>query len=271
MGSFDFDRWSYRLVLGALGAIALTIMVAPVIVVLVISFTADNAMRFPPSGFSLRWYEALLDTVASSQIHRAALNTIQVGLWATAIGTVLALLAGLALARRRGPGARTADTLFVTPLLLPQIAFAVAALVFFSLIGFDAAKPAVIIGHIVVCVPLAYKTISASLSQLDPALLESSSSLGAGRLRTFRRITLPIILPGIAAGAFLLFMASKDNVAVSLFLSDARTNMLPIRMWQMMEGTLDVRVAAVSGVLIFATLALMLVMERLVRISERVS
>ncbi len=107
------------------------------------------------------------------------------------------------------------------------------------------------------------------LSQLDPALLENSASLGAGRLRTFCRITLPILLAGIGAGAFLLFMASNENVAVSLFLSDARTNMLPIRMWQVLEGTLDIHVAAVSGVLVVATLVLMLAMERYVRISER--
>jgi putative spermidine/putrescine transport system permease protein len=265
----DLDLWSYRVALGVLGTLSLVIMIGPVLVVLAISLTADSSMRFPPSGYSLRWYEALFDPVRSAQIHRAAINTIQVGLWATAIGTLLALLAALALARARGAAARSADTLFVTPLMLPQISFAVAALVFFSMIGFEAAKPAIVIGHVVVCVPLVYKTISASLSQLDPALLESSASLGAGRLRTFRRITLPIILPGIGAGAFLLFMASKDNVAVSLFLSDARTNMLPIRMWQMLEGTLDVRVAAVSGVLILGTLALMLVMERFVRISDR--
>jgi putative spermidine/putrescine transport system permease protein len=268
-GRVDLDRLSYRLVLGALGALALTIMIGPVLIVLIISFTADSAMRFPPSGFSLRWYEALFDASRSSQIHRAAWNTVEVGLWATAIGTLLALLAALALVRARSRAARAADTLFVTPLMLPQIAFAVAALVFFSLVGFEAATPSLVIGHVIVCVPLAFKTISASLSQLDPALLESSSSLGAGRFRTFRRITLPIVLPGIAAGAFLIFMASKDNVAVSLFLSDARTNMLPIRMWQMLEGALDVRVAAVSGILILATLVLMLAMERLVRISER--
>jgi len=265
----DIDLWSYRLVTGLLGTLALVIMVGPVVIVMIISFTADASMRFPPSGLSLRWYEALFDPVRSSQIHRAAWNTVEVGLWATAIGTLLALLAALALARARGVAARSADTLFVTPLMLPQISFAVAALVFFSMIGFEAAKPAIVIGHVIVCVPLVYKTIGASLSQLDPALLESSASLGAGPVRTFRRITLPIIMPGVAAGAFLLFMASKDNVAVSLFLSDARTNMLPIRMWQMLEGTLDVRVAAVSGVLILATLALMLAMERFVRISER--
>jgi putative spermidine/putrescine transport system permease protein len=115
-----------------------------------------------------------------------------------------------------------------------------------------------------------FRTTLASLTQLDPSLLESSASLGAGRFTTFRRITLPLIAPGIAAGAFLSFIASIDNVPVSLFLSNARTDMLPIRMWGMMESRLDVRVAAASGVLIASVIVLMVVMERLVGLSRRI-
>ena len=97
----------------------------------------------------------------------------------------------------------------------------------------------------------------------------SSQSLGASWLYTLRRVTLPLIAPGIAAGAFLAFMASIDNVPVSLFLSNARTDTLPIRMWGMMESTLDVRVAAVSGVLITAAFLLMLLMEWTVGLTRR--
>ncbi len=107
-----------------------------------------------------------------------------------------------------------------------------------------------VIGHTVVCVPYVVRTTVAALAQLDPALLESSASLGASRLYTFRRVTLPLIRPGILAGAFIAFMSSFDNVPVSLFLRDARTDMLPIRMWQDLEGKLDVTIAAVSGVMI---------------------
>ena len=118
-------------------------------------------------------------------------------------------------------------------------------------------------------VPFVLRTTSASLSQLDPALLESSASLGARWFYTFRRITLPILAPGMAAGAFLAFMASLDNVPISLFLSGPRTDMLPIRLWGMMESTLDVRIAAVSGVMTVTVLALMLLMERLVGLTKR--
>jgi putative spermidine/putrescine transport system permease protein len=104
---------------------------------------------------------------------------------------------------------------------------------------------------------------------MDPALLESSASLGASRWYGFRRITLPLIRPGVLAGAFIAFMSSFDNVPVSLFLRDARTDMLPIRMWQDLEGRLDVTIAAMSGVIVVITLVMMIVMERAVGLSRR--
>jgi putative spermidine/putrescine transport system permease protein len=104
---------------------------------------------------------------------------------------------------------------------------------------------------------------------MDSALLESSASLGASRLYSFWRIAFPLIRPGIMAGAFIAFMSSFDNVPVSLFLRDARTDMLPIRMWQDLEGRLDVTIAALSGVIILVTLIMMILMERVVGLSRR--
>ena len=143
------------------------------------------------------------------------------------------------------------------------------SLMFFALLGLRPSLTHLIGGHLVVIAPFVFRTTLATVTQLEPALLESSASLGAGRFMTFRRITLPLIAPGIFAGAFLAFVASMDNVPVSLFLSSARTDMLPIRMWGMMESTLDPRIAAVSGVLIAAAFLLMLVMEWTVGLTRR--
>ena len=118
------------------------------------------------------------------------------------------------------------------------------------------------LGHVVVCVPFVLRTTLAALTQLDAALLDASYSLGADWWTTFRRITLPLIGRGIGAGAFLAFMASFDNVPVSLFLADERTEVLPIHLWQQIETNLDVRTAAVSGLIVIFTLLLMLVAER---------
>src|SRR5439155_8451958 len=150
--------------------------------------------------------------------------------------TVLATLASVALARRSGTWVRALDTFFMSPLILPMLAFGLAALMYFTFMGFRPSLALIAIGHVVVVAPLALRTTSASMSQLDPALLETSASLGASWLYTFRRVTLPVIAPGIAAGAFLAFVASLDNVPVSLFLSGPQSDMLPIRMWGMMES-----------------------------------
>lgn len=260
---------SYVLVVGALAVVALVILVAPVLVVLATSFTDSRSIRFPPQGFSLRWYELLLDGVRSRPIHRAAGNTLEVAAFAAGLATILGTAAAVALARAGGRAARALDAFFMAPLVLPGLAFGLAALMYFTILGFRPSIALLVAGHLVVVTPFLLRTVGASLSQLDPALLDASRSLGAGRAMTFRRVTLPLIAPGIAAGAFLAFMASVDNVPVSLFLSSARTDMLPIRMWGMMESTLDVRVAAVSGTLIIIAFVLMLVMERLTGLTRR--
>lgn len=260
---------SYGLVVGGLALVGLVIIVAPVIVVLMTSFTEGQALKFPPKGFSLAWYEQLFDPVKSRQIHRTAGNSLYIAAFSTLVGVLLATLAALGLARSRTRLARAADGLFMSPLVLPGITFGLAALVYFSLLGFRPSIELMIAGHLIVTFPFILRTTTASLSQLDPALLDSSQSLGASWFYTLRRVTLPLIAPGIVAGAFLAFMASIDNVPVSLFLSNARTDTLPIRMWGMMESTLDVRVAAVSGVLIAAAFVLMLIMEWTVGLTRR--
>lgn len=262
------DR-GYQLVMGALAALALLVLVAPVLIVLVTSFTTSAALRFPPPDLSTRWYAELFDTTRSAHIHRAAGNSLWVAGCATLGATTLAVLAALSLGRGRRPAARALEAAFLSPLVLPTLAYGLATLMFFSLLGLRPSLTHLIGGHLVVVAPFVFRTTLASLTQLDPALLESSASLGASPLMTFRRVTLPIIAPGIFAGAFLAFVASMDNVPVSLFLSSARTDMLPIRMWGMMESTLDVRVAAVSGVLIAAVLLLMLAMDRLTGLTRR--
>ena len=265
----SFGDISYGLVIGGLALLAVTIIVAPVVIVLMTSFTEGQTIKFPPKGFSFAWYEALFDSSKSRQIHRTAGNSLHVAAFSTLFGVLLGTLASLGLARNRSKLARAADSFFMSPLVLPGITFGLAALVYFSLLGFRPSLDLMIAGHLIVTLPFILRTTTASLSQLDPALLDSSQSLGASWLYTLRRVTLPLIAPGIAAGAFLAFMASIDNVPVSLFLSNARTDTLPIRMWGMMESTLDVRVAAVSGVLITAAFVLMLIMEWTVGLTRR--
>ena len=198
----------------------------------------------------------------------AAWNSLKVGAMATAASVVLGTLGALAIAGSRARWARALDSLFMSPLLLPGLAFGFAALMTVSLLGLELSLVTLTLGHIVVCAPFVLRTTVASLAQLDPALLESSASLGAGPVFTFRRVTLPLIGRGIGAGAFIAFMASFDNIPVSLFLSDARTEVLPIHLWQIIDTHLDVRAASASALLVVMTLVLMLAAERLAGVSK---
>jgi putative spermidine/putrescine transport system permease protein len=257
--SVPWDVWSIRLVFGVLSAVALVFLVAPTLIVLITSFTASQSLRFPPPGFSLRWYAALWD---ADQMQRAAWNSLLIAFWTMVISVVLGTAASLAIARSRSPWLRAADLLFMSPLLLPALAFGFAALIFVNKLGFAPSIPFLVLGHVIVCVPFVLRTTLAALSQLDPALLEASESLGGGPWMTFRRVILPLISSGMGAGAFLAFMASFDNVPVSLFLADERTEVLPIHLWQQIETNLDVRTAAASGLIVLVTLVLMLLAER---------
>ena len=260
------ERWSFGVALGVLGGIAMALLVAPTVIVLVTSFTDAYSLKFPPPGYSVRWYAALWND--SPEIVAAALLSLEIAAIATAVSTVLAVAAALALARRRQAWARFLDSVFMSPLMLPTLALGLALLMMFNLMNQGLSTLTLVIGHVAICAPYILRTTSASLIQLDPVLLESARSLGARPLFVFRTVTLPLVLPGIAAGAFIAFMASFDNVAISLFLSDARSEVLPIRMWHIIEASLDVRAAAASGVLIAFTIVLGLVMERLAGISR---
>jgi putative spermidine/putrescine transport system permease protein len=262
----DWEALSLRLVFGALAAIAVVFLVGPTVIMVLTSFTASQSLKFPPDGLSLRWYAALLD---ADQMQAAAWNSLVVAFWTTVLSVLLGTTAALGIARSRSPLARACDVLFMSPLLLPALAFGFAALIFIHKLGFAPSIPFLVLGHTVVCVPFVLRTTIAALSQLDPALLDASQSLGAGSWMTFRRVTLPLIAPGLGAGAFLAFMASFDNVPVSLFLADERSEMLPIHLWQQIETNLDVRTAAVSGLIVMFTLVLMLLAEHLAGLTRQ--
>jgi putative spermidine/putrescine transport system permease protein len=257
---------SFRSAAGGLAALALFLLAAPTLIVVIVSFTSGLSLRFPPPGLSLRWYQSLAD---SWQLQFAARNSLMVGVLATSVSVLLGVPAALAIGRGQGTTARALDQLFLSPLILPGLAFGLASLIFFTSIGLTVSVTTLVIGHTVVSVPYVVRNTVAALAQLDPAQIDSSLSLGASRLMTFRRVTLPSIRSGILSGAFVCFMASFDNIPVSLFLRDAATDMLPVRMWQDLEGRLDVTIAAASTALIILTIALAIVMERLVGLSRR--
>lgn len=261
-----WERRSFQGLFLLLALAAALLLIAPTVVVLITSFTSGFSLKFPPPGYSPRWYMALWND--SPEILDAFALSLKVAAIATSISIVLAVAAALPLARRPEAWARAVEAFFLSPLMLPTLAIGLALLMLFNLTGGGLSFWTLVAGHVAITAPYVFRTTTASLVQLDGALFECARSLGASPLFLFRTVTLPLIFRGVAAGAFIAFMYSFDNVAVSLFLSDARSEVLPIRMWHLIESSLDVRAAAVSGVLIAATLVMMVVMERVAGISR---
>ncbi len=261
-----WERRSFTLAIGLLAGLTALLLLAPTLVVLITSFTSGFSLKFLPPGYSTRWYLALWND--SPELIKALVLSLEVAALASGVSIVLAVAAAVALARRREAWARVIEAVFLSPLMLPTLALGLALLMLFNLAGTGLSFTTLVIGHVAITAPYVLRTTAASLAQMDPALLESARSLGAKPVFIFRSITLPLIFRGVAVGAFIGFMYSFDNVAVSLFLSDARSEMLPIRMWHIIENDLDVRAAALSGVLIAFTLVLMLVMERIAGLSK---
>jgi putative spermidine/putrescine transport system permease protein len=247
---FRISDLSYRVAVYGLGGLAIIFMVAPVGVGLAMSFTAGQTLKFPPDGLSLRWYQALLDPVRSAPIHTAIWNSLQIAVFSVLGSLLFAMPAAYGATRLGRRAAGLIEPLMLTPLVLPTLVYGLAALIAFGGIGLRPSFGLVVVGHIVVFGPLMYRACVAIAQRLDPALEEASTLLGVGAFMTFVRVTLPLMMPGILAGCFLVFMQSLDNVSVTLFLADPRTSVLPLRMFQMIEESLDVRVAAISGVLI---------------------
>ncbi|CCE01514.1 ABC transporter permease [Bradyrhizobium sp. STM 3809] len=247
----DLGDRVYGGLVGALAAASTLLLLAPTLVVLIISLTSGMTLKFPPPSWSLRWYVELF---RSPEILAPALTSLRVASCTTLFSAVLGSAAALGIFNSRSRLARLLDALFMSPMVLPAMAFSLSLLLVFNVIGLRLSFWTLVLGHTIVCVPFVIRMVGAAVQQLDPTLVTCSLSLGASRWYTFRRITLPLIRRGITAGSLVAFLSSFDNVPVSLFLADARTEVLPIKLWAILEGSLDVRVAAVSGVIVVITL-----------------
>ncbi len=254
---------TYRALVYGLGVVCLVIMVAPVFVSVAMSFTSGLTLKFPPPGLSLQWYARLFDPTYSDQVHIAAWNSAEIAIFTVVAAAFITVPASYGMARIRPRLANTLEPILLAPLVLPSLVFGIALLITASLLHIPPSVPLVVTGHVVVFGPLMFRTTAGIAAQLDPSLEEASMLFGASRLGTFRRVVLPLLMPGVLAGMFLVFVQSLDNVSMTLFLAPPGTTVLPLRMYAMLEQELDPRIAAISGVLIVLSLIALLVVQRL--------
>jgi putative spermidine/putrescine transport system permease protein len=180
------------------------------------------------------------------------------------VATGLAIPAALAIARFRFPGRDAVSAFLLSPLMIPHIVLGVSFLRFFSIAGINGTFAGLAIGHVIIILPFALRLVLAAATGMDPAVERAAVSLGASRPTVFRRVTLPLILPGIVSGWLLAFITSFDELTMSVFISNPSTTPLPVRMFLYIQDNIDPLVAAVSALLIAVTAVLMLVLDRLV-------
>jgi putative spermidine/putrescine transport system permease protein len=239
------------MMLWALNALIALYLLAPVLVVVATAFTTTGYPIFPPRGFTLRWFDSVL---SSREFLEAMRLSAVLAAASTAIATVLGTLAALGLARGGFRGRQAVAAIFLSPIFFPAIVLGLALLIFYNRVGLAGTLPGMIAAHAVLTTPFVIRMVMASLAEFDPAVEEAAENLGASRLRTFFLVTLPLIRPGVVAGAVFAFILSFDELVVSLFLAGPGMQTLPIRIFTALEYSSRPDVSAISTMLILVWL-----------------
>ena len=246
-------------------ALLFLFLLAPVILVVPISFSGEQILSFPPESWSLRWYAALVD---NPKMISAFWTSLMLGAIVTVISLVVAVPAAYVIVRMRTFGSTFLYNLFTAPLLLPTIVLGLAILIVFASAGFLGTFTGLVIGHLVITLPYALRVLATTLGNLNLACEEAASTLGGRPLTVFRRVTLPMMAPGIVAATALCFLVSFDEVVITLFLTGPRLTTLPVELFHHVESRADPLVASVSVLLILLTLAVVMIVDRTVGLSK---
>jgi putative spermidine/putrescine transport system permease protein len=240
-------------------------LIAPLVAVCLTAFTPEPYLSIPWDGFSLRWFRAIPDR---PEFVHAIWLSLRLAIVSATIATLLAVPAALAVARYRFLGRAALVSLLMSPLMIPQLVLGIAFLRFFTLLALAGTFPGLVISHVVVVMPFVLHLVIAAATGLDQALEEAARSLGATPLTAFRRIVLPLIFSGIAAGWLIAFVVSFDEVTMTIFIAAPGTVTLPVAMFNHVQETLDPVVASVSALLVAGMLVLVSALDRIMGIDH---
>jgi len=228
----------------------------PLVIVVVYSFN-DSRLNAEWVGFTLDWYDKLFH---NEGMLVAAGNSLLIGLVASLVSTVLGTMAGVALYRYP---TRLLTVLVLAPIAIPEILMGVSLLIFFVLLNFTLGLVSVALAHIAFCIGFVAIVVRSRLAGMDESLTEAARDCGATPWQAFRYITLPLIMPGVIAGALMAFTLSIDDFVITFFTAGAGTVTLPLQIYSMIKVAVTPEVNAVSTLLMLLTLALIIVASRL--------
>lgn len=231
----------------------------PIVLLVVFSFN-NSRLGVNWQGFTLRWYG---DLFADRAIWDATRNTLIVAFSSTVVATAIGTAAALGLHRYSFRGKTLSEATLYIPVIIPEVVMGIAILAFFAQAGVDLGLPTIIIAHIAFSVPFVVLTVRARLQGMDRSVEEAAMDLGANEITTFRRITLPLILPGVLAGALLAFTLSLDDYIITLFTAGPGSTTLPLRVFSMLRQAVTPKVNALSALWILTVFVVLFISERL--------
>lgn len=280
-----------RYIFLVISASVLVFLIAPVLIIMPLSFNAepyftftDGMLNFDAEAYSNRWYMDILhngmkapgaiegwwsDMWNNAQWIRAARNSFFIATVSASIATVLGTLAALGLSRPEMPQRALITSLLISPMIVPLVITATGMFFFYSSIGIAKTYTGVILAHVTLGVPFVIITVTATLSGFDMSLVRASQNMGANGWITFRRIIMPLILPGMISGALFAFITSLDEVVVVLFIADVEQRTIPRQMFSGIREQISPTILAVASILVVMSVCLLTVLELLRRRSEK--
>jgi putative spermidine/putrescine transport system permease protein len=244
-----------RVALVAFCVLVAAFFILPILIVIPLSFSGVSGSQFPPPSYSLEWYKNFfINPSWTSALSTSVKVVIPVVILSTTIGTA----AAFGIVRGRFPGRALVNALIMAPMIVPYVVTGLGMYAVFLGLGFAGTIPGLVLAHTALALPFVVVMVASVLSTFDRRLELAAMNLGAGPVKTFFRITLPIILPGVLAGALFAFATSWDEVVVAIFLSSGTTYTLPVQIWSGIRFAIDPTIAAVSTLLITFTTAVLI-------------
>ena len=266
---------TFRVICGAI----LVFLITPILVIIPLSFNSEPYFTYPMPGFSLRWYEDFFIGEQSAVWQLAIKNSVIIGFFATIIATALGTVAAVGLSNSRLPFKTLLMGILISPMIVPLVITAVGMKFFYSYVGITPNQLAainehlhlipIILAHAALGTPFVVITVTATLVGFDHSLTRASASMGADGVRTFFKVTVPLVLPGMISGALFAFITSFDEVVVVLFLAGAEEYTIPRRMFSGIREQISPTILAVATILVLLSILLLTTLELLRRRNER--
>ena len=262
-------HFTFRVICGAI----LVFLITPILVVMPLSFNAENfftftpeMLRFDPEGYSLKHYK---DFFTNSDWQNAVKNSVQIAPVATLLSVGFGTLAAIGLSQPHVPFRRAIMAILISPMIVPLIISAAGMYFFYSRVGLQGTYIGVVLAHAALGIPFVIITVTATLVGFDRSLTRAAANMGANPITTFFRVQMPLILPGVISGGLFAFITSFDEVVVVLFVGSAGQKTLPWQMFTGLREQISPTILAVATILVFISICLLTVVEMLRRRSER--